>query len=65
MKYSLLLVVLATTFGITACNKPDAAPVYSGPNKAAYDAAVEKCKAEPFDGRDKCVKAAMDKVDKK
>ena len=63
MKYSLLSVVLVATLGITACSKPAPAP-YSGPNKAAYDAAVEKCKTLPFDSRDKCVKAEMDKLPK-
>lgn len=63
MKYSLLLVVLATTLGITACNKTEAV-AYSGPNKVAYDAAVEKCKDTPFDAREKCVKENMEKVAK-
>jgi hypothetical protein len=58
MKYSLLLVVLVTAFGISACNKP-AAAAYSGPDKAGYDAAVEKCKVEAFDSRDRCVKDTM------
>jgi hypothetical protein len=58
MKYSLLLVALVTMLGITACDKP-AAPAYSGPDKAAYDAAVEGCKKEAFDSRDRCVKETM------
>jgi hypothetical protein len=67
MKKSLLLVALVSMLGISACNKPAAAPAaaYSGPDKVAYDAAVEKCKAEPFDARDKCVKKAMESVVKK
>ncbi len=62
MKHSLLLAVLVASLGLAACNKPaaTAAPAYSGPQKAAYDAAVEKCKAQPFDARDKCVKTAME-----
>lgn len=65
MKYSFLLVALVTTFGITACNKPAAPVAYSGPDKAAYDAAVEKCKTQSFDAREKCVKQAMSSVEKK
>ncbi|RJX33562.1 MAG: hypothetical protein C4516_01880 [Oxalobacter sp.] len=61
MKRSLLLVVLVSSLGLAACNKPaaTAAPAYSGPQKVAYDAAVEKCKTKAFDARDKCVQAAM------
>jgi hypothetical protein len=65
MKKSLLLVALVTMLGISACNKPAASVAYSGPDKVAYDAAVEKCKAEPFDSREKCVKKEMDSVVKK
>ena len=56
MKYSLVLVALVAMFGITACDKPAAKASYSGPNKVAYDAAVEKCKTTAFDSREKCVK---------
>jgi uncharacterized lipoprotein YajG len=59
MKYSLVLVALVAMFGITACDKPAAKASYSGPDKVAYDAAVEKCKKIAFDSRDKCVKDAM------
>lgn len=61
MKHSLLLAVLVASLGLAACNKPapTAAPAYSGPQKVANDAAIEKCKSQPFDSREKCVKDAM------
>ena len=60
MKRSLLLALLVTSFGLAACNKSaPSAPAYSGPQKAAFDAAIEKCKSVAFDSRDKCVKDAM------
>jgi len=66
MKYSFLLVALVTMLGLTSCNKPATTPVaYSGPDKIAYDAAVEKCKTQAFDSRDKCVKEIMASVPKK
>lgn len=64
MKYSFLLVALVATLGITACGKSTPPAPYSGPNKAAYDAAVESCKSKSFDNRDSCVKAAMAEVEK-
>ena len=66
MKYSFLLVALVTMLGLTACNKPAASPVaYSGADKVAYDAAVEKCKTQAFDSRDKCVRELMASAPKK
>jgi lipopolysaccharide export system protein LptC len=62
MKYSILLVTLVATLGLTACGKPlPPAPAYSGPDKVAYDAAVEQCKTAPFDSRAKCAKEIMAK----
>ena len=62
MKYSLLLAVIVASFGLSACGKPAAAPLsqsYTGPQKAAYEAAVEKCKTVAFDSRESCAKKIM------
>jgi len=65
MKQSLLFATLVAMLGLAACNKPAPAPApYTGPNKAAYDAAVEKCKSQPFDSRGVCVKEIMADVEK-
>jgi len=63
MKHSFLFAALIAMLGLAACSKPAPAP-YNGPNKVAYDAAVEKCKSQPFDSRDACVREIMADVEK-